>query len=299
MLEPLARLLVANGVGYPALAQALKQVFLQAARDELAAEGMKPTDAAISIRSGVHRKDVRALGQAAAPRDNSPAQVQRRRTASVAEQVFTKWTTDSRYQDRAGRPAVLPGLGPAPSFESLVHATTRDMSRRTVLDELLRLGLVRIAGRDVVPVAEAVVPTKDFSDLLRYLSEHVHDHLAAGEANLRAATIRERPPFLEHSVYVNGLSPESIDQIGELARTLWKPTFKHLVDVARERFELDAPRALPGRLRVGIYVYSETPGSRRAGPKRPAAGKAAASQPAAEKPVPTRPARTRRPGGSA
>ncbi|MGE0315177.1 MAG: DUF6502 family protein [Lautropia sp.] len=297
LLQPLVRLLVEHGVGYPAFAAGLRAAFIEAARAQLLAQGARVTDAAISVRSGVHRKEVRvasaalarggtpadaparapdavradpAAGPAADAQADAQADVDQRRGAarrgerrslSLAEQVFTRWTTDAAYRDRDGRPAVLPLGGAAPSFESLAASITRDVSRRTVLAELVRIGLVEERGDSVVPLADAVVPKAGFETTLRYLSDHVHDHLAAAAANLGATTHGAKPPFLEHSLYANGLSDESIAQLSTMARTLWRPSFERMTDAARQRFEIDRAHGYDSRFRVGIYVYAEPAGS--------------------------------------
>ena len=66
VLQPLVRLLLRNGVTYTVFAAALKRVFLDAARQELAGRGMAQTDSALSLLSGVHRRDVRGLTRGAA-----------------------------------------------------------------------------------------------------------------------------------------------------------------------------------------------------------------------------------------
>ncbi len=259
LLAPLVRLLVDHGVGYPAFTTGLKAAFIDAAREQLQEQGARTTDAAISVRSGVHRKEVRvasaALAQASA--QPGPGARSERRALSLAEQVFTRWTTDAAYRDRDGRPATLPLGGAAPSFESLATSVTRDVSRRTVLAELVRMGLVEERDGTVVPLGDAVVPKAGFETTLRYLSEHVHDHLAAAAANLGATERGAKPPFLEHSLYANGLSAESIAQLTTMARELWRPSFERMTDAARQRFEIDRAHALDSRLRVGIYVYAE------------------------------------------
>jgi len=69
LFKPAARLLLQNGVSYGAFASALKRVFLAAAQDELQARGMAQTDSAITLLSGVHRRDVRTLLRAAPAAD--------------------------------------------------------------------------------------------------------------------------------------------------------------------------------------------------------------------------------------
>jgi Family of unknown function (DUF6502) len=258
VMEPLARLLVAKGVGYTQLSQALKPVFMEAARAELQSVKGKETDAAISLLSGVHRKDVRSyeamreeLGPSKAPVPN--------RALSVAEQVYTRWTTDAAYRDEQGKAAHLRLLGQAPSFDSLVNAVSKDFSRRTVLDELLRLGLVEEAGDVIRPLAQGMAPTKGFTELTHYLATNVHDHLAAAAANVRAVSAGEKAPFLEHSMYANGLSEASIAQLLQLAKTLWQPAFGQMVDAARQRYAIDESNNQGGRMRFGVYFYSEGP----------------------------------------
>ena len=255
VIGPLARLLVAKGVGYTQLAVALKAVFMEAARAELARSQGKETDAAISLLSGVHRKDVRAYQ---AQRESSQMQSPKpSRALSLAEQVFTRWATDAACKDEEGQPAVLSLLGPAPSFDSLVNAISKDFSRRTVLDELLRLGLVSEQGDYLVPLAQGVAPTKGFTELTHYLATNVHDHLAAAAENVRAVSAGDKAPFLEHSMYANGLSPASIAQLSHLAKTLWQPAFGQMVDAARQRYAVDEANEESGRMRFGVYFYSD------------------------------------------
>ena len=64
VLRPLVRLLIQRGVGYGALAAALKRVFLDEARRELQRQGRPETDSALSLLSGLHRHNVRSVAGA-------------------------------------------------------------------------------------------------------------------------------------------------------------------------------------------------------------------------------------------
>jgi Family of unknown function (DUF6502) len=254
-LTPLVRLLIANGVGYGQVTVALKQAFIQAAEQELNDEGRRKTEAAISLRSGVHRKEVRAraAGESVEPAVSGTP----KRALSLAEQVFTRWLTDASYQASNGRPSPLPASGPAPSFESLATSVTKDFSRRTILDELVRLGLVREDLHQIVPLSEAMVPRAGSAELVDYFTAQIHDHMAAGVANLRASAKGEPARFLEQSMYANGISDASIEYLAHLARAIWKPAFEQMVGAASQRFAVDRAQPRTGRLRFGVYVYSE------------------------------------------
>jgi Family of unknown function (DUF6502) len=262
LLFPLVKLLVSQGVGYPQLAARLKRVFMEVARQELQAEGVKPADASVSVRSGVHRKDVRTWRE-------SDEQVAPRKELSTADQVFTKWLTDAAYKDNEGKPKTIPITGLAPSFDALVLSITKDFHRRTVLDELVRLGLAKeIAPTNapdegltwLQPISDALVPSNDLAEMLKFFSGNARDHMAAGVQNIMAMQAHTAAPFIERSVFAQGLAAQSVDQLGALAKQLWQPAFQQMVDAANQRYQIDKdtlPSEGKHRMRFGVYFYSE------------------------------------------
>jgi hypothetical protein len=176
----------------------LKTVFVDAARAELERGATTPTQSALSLLSGVHRKDVRALDQeGAAPRPP--------RRPPLASLVFTRWLSDRRYRLADGAPRPLPRTGMRRSFETLCRELSHDVHPRSVLDELLRLGLVALDGERVVVVATSFVPSERLDELTALFSANAADHLAAAVNNLTLPG----PPFLEQSIYADGLAPGS------------------------------------------------------------------------------------------
>jgi hypothetical protein len=262
LLFPLVKLLVSQGVGYPQLAARLKRVFMEVARQELLAEGSKPADASVSVRSGVHRKDVRAWRE-------SDEQVAPRKELSTADQVYTKWLTDAAYKDNEGKPKAIPITGPTPSFDALVLSITKDFHRRTVLDELVRLGLAKeiapTGASDegltwLQPIADALVPSNDLAEMLKFFSGNTKDHMAASVQNIMAIQANTTAPFIERSVFANGLAGQSVEQLGTLAKQLWQPAFQQMVDAANQRYQVDKDTIQPDdkhRMRFGVYFYSE------------------------------------------
>ena len=246
LMAPLVVWLLRHGVAYPAFAEALKPVFVEAARAELARSAAEPTQSALSVLSGVHRKDVRALTS----EQREPAPLAR---PSLAAQVFTRWLADRRWRTPGGAPRALPRSGEGRSFESLCRELSQDVHPRTVLDELLRLGLVALDGDDVVATARSFVPSAQLAQLSALFAANVADHIAAAVSNLTL----DAPKNLEQSVYVDGLTTPSIDALHAVARQAWATAFDSMVGEARER--LDHDRGLGGhqRMRFGVYFYSE------------------------------------------
>jgi len=280
IIEPLARALISHGVTYPVFAQALKSVFLVAARAELEQDGRRMTDSALSLLSGVHRKDVRAFAASEhPPRSADPA-------LSMAAQVFARWMRDPAYADAAGQPRALAiRAGDGPSFEALAQSVSKDFHARSVLDELLRLELVDIADETVTPRVDQFTPAAGFSELAYYFGANVHDHLAAGAANLRAVHQGVPPRFLEHALFADGLSEQSVSALQDLARQVWKQALKRMYAAATTRVDQDeaAPGGAPTqRVRFGAFFYAEPqPASAPTAPPGDSASTDAAPEPEA------------------
>lgn len=247
LLRPLVRLLLREGVAYPAFAAALKPVFLQAARAELAARGMSATDSAVTLLSGVHRRDVRRLGREAPPDEASPP-------LSLAAEVAGRWIGESPWLDAQGRPRVLPRSGPG-SFDALVAGISVDVRPRAVLDEMLRLGVVQETDAGIALHAAGFAPREGFEDMTALFAANLHDHLAAAAANLQGGI-----NHLEQALYVDRISAASALQLERAAARAWQQAVRELMPLARERFEADAvlpPSERSHRARFGVYYFSD------------------------------------------
>ncbi len=261
-LEPLVRLLIAQGVTYPQVTLALKRVFFDAAHSELASRSAESperiTDSAISLLSGIHRKDVRALG------DGSGDANHNRRASSFAAEVLARWSRDPAFRDDRGRPRALPLRSRAThelSFEHLTHSISKDFHARSVLDELQRLGLVDVDHGIVQLKPDALAPRREFATALHQLATNVRDHLASGEANLRASLRGDKPPFMHDAVVAAGLSAESAIELQQLARKLWNVMVRKIADTAVERIDADEsrpPAERAQRVRFGSFYFNET-----------------------------------------
>jgi hypothetical protein len=258
MLAPLVRLLVANGVTFPQLVAALKPVFLHAAQAELSESGQRINDSAISIVSGVHRKDVRALSSESRLKAHPRAPLR-----SLAGEVVARWASDSHYVDQDGVPRALPvrngNAKNEPSFEQLSQSVSRDFHSRAVLEELIRLGFVEISGGTARLDVECAIADHSFTQTMAYIARTVHDHLAAIEGNFSATQTGNRLPHLEHSISAEELGSESIQALQELAHRVLESATRRISALSAESVEQDSQRAgTPAmRMRFGMYFYSE------------------------------------------
>lgn len=259
VLRPLARLLLRNGVAYPAFAAAMKKVFLEAAQDELQGTGKKATDSALSLMSGVHRRDVRNLGRLAEPAaEDGPAET----PLSMASQVAARWLSQADCLDDEGQPRALPrsssssSNGDAPHFDALVAGISSDVRPRAVLDELVRLGMAEESGDGQVRLlAAGFVPRQGFAEMARLMQDNLHDHLAAASLNLQGGH-----NYLEQAVFVDQLSEESAQRLHAVAARAWRQAFKTVMTEAQARYDHDQHNTPPGernrRARFGSYFYA-------------------------------------------
>lgn len=252
-LRPLVRLMLESGVTFPLVSEMLKGLFVDVADRDFRLGQQPSTDSRISLISGVHRKDVRRLRDSAQSHQEIVPD-----TVSFGGKLVTTWLSDARFVDSHGHPRPLTRTrteGDQPCFDDLVASRSTDIRARVVLDEWLRLGIVRIDERDRLALnTEAFVPQAGLEEKLYFFAHNLHDHAAAATENLLGA----RPAQLERSLIVDSLSDESVALLDERARRLGTRMLKELNQAAIKRESSDATK--PGerrRLTCGVYFYSE------------------------------------------
>jgi hypothetical protein len=269
MLAPLVRWLLAQGIPLTALVRTLRGVYLSEAHDDLGRRGRRVTDSALSVLTGVHRKEVRAFMESR--HEPTGLSVASRLAPTPAAALFTQWITDPAYRAVGEGEAVrgvrreLPRHGPAPSFEALARDASRDVHPRTLLEELERLGLVAVQLDRVLLLSDRFVPPVHDPVAVQTMAVNVADHIAAAVHNLQADQPEQR--VLEQSVFADGLSAASAEHLGEIARQLWGVALEGMVREARACIEQDAARGIEptsglleernARVRFGVYYHQE------------------------------------------
>lgn len=250
VLRPLVRLLLRNGVTYTVFVAALKRVFLEAARAELAQQGMPATDSAVTLLCGVHRRDVRNLSRGEQARQTAPPA-----PLGLAAQVVGRWMNEPAFVDAQGAPRVLRRSGEGASFDSLVQGVSRDVRPRAVLDELLRLGVVNDNPAGLALEGSGFAPRRGFDEMSWLFAANLQDHAAAAAANLQGET-----NFLEQAVFVDEITAASAGRLHQVSVQAWQEAFKTVMHEAQQRFDDDRLNASPAgrnhRARFGVYFYS-------------------------------------------
>lgn len=246
IFRPVVRLLIARGVTFPRLAERLRALFVTVAAEEFSIDGRRLTDSRLSLLTGLQRREVKALRL----EEKAPAA-----GAGPLARVLARWGGDEDFLDPSGRPRPLSRMGePAPGFDALVARISQDIHPRTVLDELLRLGLVTLEGDLVAPAAEAFLPARDEAALLGYFGANLGDHAEAAAANVLAAP--EPGPFFERAVHYNRLDPAALEELDALARSLGARALAEL-NARALALQAAAPAGASGRFRAGLFVFTD------------------------------------------
>lgn len=248
MLTPLAELAIARGLHHGELDELLRLAFVDAALAAHPAVAPSRAVSRVSAATGLNRREVSRLIQ------REPASTSKH---SPATQVFTRWLSDPALRQGGVPIPSLPRQGATLSFETLAQSVTKDVHPRSLLEELCRLGLVRVDEETnrVELLRDRFAPAGDEPRMLGFVASNVGDHLRAAVANV----LGEAPPHLEQALFADELSRESLEQLQPLVRAQWQLVLRKLAPEVEKLIEADkaSQRVADQRLRVGLYAYSQ------------------------------------------
>lgn len=250
LMAPLARLCLANGVTFATAEEVLKRAFVQEANALQPGAPEHGMVSRISTATGINRREVTRLTKV------KTAGLIRKHP--LATEILARWTTDTLFRDKDGAPSTLSRLGATPSFEALAQTVTRDVHPRSIMDELIRLGVMTFdEKRDQVSLTRAdFVPSSDSRQMLGLLGDNVGDHLSAAVANV----LHDGSRHLEQAVFADELSAESIKALRPLVNDQWKALRENMVPTLTALIESDkrAGRVQDQRIRIGLYSFSDS-----------------------------------------
>ncbi|ENW93799.1 hypothetical protein [Acinetobacter sp. NIPH 298] len=245
IMPQLIHWLVKSGIGYNEFTVALKALFYNEAIKELDAIKQKKTDSAISLLSGLNRRDVRSFCQTYGEYsliDQFNIQL----PISVPARVVGMWINQKLPQQ-------IPFQGEENSFESLVKQISSEKHPKSILLELKRLGIVAEEKDNIVLQNSSFTPDPQADESKQLLTQNISDHLAAGISNLTKNT-----NFLEQAIFADELSQDSVDKLNQLSTDLWNLMSKALVSAAIDYCKSDeADTEANKRFRLGVYQYNE------------------------------------------
>lgn len=249
LFRPIVRLALHFGLKHKDLDEILRHALIDEALSQTQADQhKKPNVSRLAVITGLQRKDVSdrllTLEQATAVAPHS--------WPSLVFTAWLNWVADNP------RLRCIPTTAPTdapdyPSFSNLARLATKgNVHHRTVLNELLRLGLVEEQDDTVRLSEQAFIPKENQKMMLSFTADHGYDHLQAMLSNV----IGEQPPFLEQSVFSEQVSAIDCVAVQALAKAHWQQLNHTLISYLTDA-EQQHSTSPTHRLRVGLYVYHE------------------------------------------
>lgn len=245
IMPQLIHWLIKSGIGYNEFSTALKALFYNEAIKELDAIKQKKTDSAISLLSGLNRRDVRSFCQSYGEYQ-LVNQFDLQLPISVPARVIGMWINQKLPQQ-------IPFQGDQYSFENLVKQVSSEKHPKSILLELKRLGIVIEEEDNIVLQNSSFTPDPQADESKQLFTQNISDHLSAGISNLT-----KNSNFLEQAIFADELSQESVEKLNQLSVDLWNLMSKAIISAAIDYCKLDEndPEANK-RFRLGVYQYDE------------------------------------------
>lgn len=267
MLRQMVRHFIAQGVTYPALTQILKELYLDVAETEFVLPFKRQTDSRLALITGLNRKEIARLRRGRRP-PTALVSVE----DSLVTHVIGRWMAGPPYASVHGKPRRLPYESEHPhlaTFARLVRELSVDIPVRSVLDELLRAGAVKLLlpRGDVELEREAHVPAGVAAKLTV---------LATDPAELFDTIMYniEHPdaPRFQRKVAYDNVGGDALPAIHEAARLAGETLIRQANALFAKQDRDVNPRAAGGprmRIVLGTYYFEEELRDREVKPSAP------------------------------
>jgi hypothetical protein len=254
MLRPLVRLLLRRGVSLKSLYELLKWLFVDVAAEEFGPDGRRRAVSRISAMTGLTRKEVARL--ISLP-ESSDRECEAR--YNRAARVIAGWRRDPDFSAGRGGPGSLAMKGEVPSFSELVRRYSGDMTPKSMMDELLRIGAVRVLrdGR-IKLMVRSYVPGAGDDDRIHILGADVGHLLRTIDHNLGCTDLRAAR--FQRKVSYDNLPAEALPGFKSLSAENAQRLLEKL-DEWLSRWDRDNNPEVKGEGRytagLGIYYFEE------------------------------------------
>lgn len=254
LLRPLARIMLRHGLSTYDFSRIANIAFVRAAGDILNEQGKPVSFSRVSAITGLHRHVVSDIVKSSGTEGADSSNDKDYRRNRLAR-VLTGWYESPRYTDAEGRPLVLPGDGPQPSFASLVHEFSGDIYPGIVLDELKEVGAVVVqADGSIRALARRYTSGGAEPAALQHLGSVARDVLSTLEHNL--ATSPERRHY-DDSVVTLHLDRGALPLFRRLMRERGAAFLEDIDGWVAEHEKPDAEGAARAGVIVQMFVDEE------------------------------------------
>ncbi|MFM1849015.1 MAG: hypothetical protein RL417_2489, partial [Pseudomonadota bacterium] len=174
-LKPIIRAFLRHGYSIHDLIVIGKELFIEAAQEELVNSGRKVNISRISVMTGLYRREISEYLKG----KHQPSEY----SASLVARVLTKWETSPKFLDTSKCPRPLSWKVRGNEFSKLVYSVSKDTHDGTILAELKRAGLVTVENDIVTLIKREALIVGDIDRAAKIVETNLEGCLRSAEEN--------------------------------------------------------------------------------------------------------------------
>jgi uncharacterized protein YbcC (UPF0753/DUF2309 family) len=242
-IAPMVNMALELGISYQEFNALIKQVFIEESKRIIQQKNHKITDASVSVITGISRTAIAKVMKKSKVAESNP-------WINFPSRILAAWTG----QDLK---ASIPYSSKEEiDFIALTKGVTTEKPSKTILNEMLRLGLVDFNGDKVtlVPLDERNLENNNKQELFKQFTDNMQSHVQAATSNLRD---KAEVIFLEEAVKVDGIHLQSAKQLSKVSAKVWRQSSKAFIDEAQPISDKEEKEGGQHKLTFGVYCYYE------------------------------------------
>lgn len=205
---PVIRFCLSSSVSWQELTSILKDLFIEAAVQELSDKNTSPTLSQLSALTGIRRPDISEALSGLKP--------QGMEKQHFLTRIIGQWLYDRRFSKKPGHPNPLTIVGGESQFARLTASVSADLNFRTILSELVRINAVELTTKGSIELARLRV--SEFVDRrnttigYEMLAEDIADLSVVIQENLGT---KDLPPHLHIRTAFDNVPEKDLPKIQE------------------------------------------------------------------------------------
>ena len=256
-LKPLARAMLAAGIGYREFAEISKAAFVSVATSDYGLRGRPTNISRVAVMTGLTRKEVRRIRDKADAGDEATVS----KSNPMAE-ILHRWYTDSGFLDDRGRPAELPfDDGGEKSFSGLVRKYGGDIPPGAMRTELKRISAIEDTSDGSLRLLKRGVSGGSAGDRLFGGLRHVM--YPAGLGLARNAVVSKDETWIHRSASSRYIRKEDVPRLKRICTERlieFTESIDDLFAAYENIYESEKSTTEGHAVGVGVFYFEEPPG---------------------------------------
>jgi len=248
VLQPLIRVLLRFEISHSEFSELSKRTYIDVANAHFSLPNKANTYSRNAVITGLSRKEVVRLSQC--KQEDIP---ETKGPLNRANRVISGWMRDNQFLDKNNKPKDLPMKGESGSFDQLVSLYSGDITARTILDELIRVGTVEKLDKHTVRLTgQAYIPQKSENAMIEMIAKHANDLMSTGIHNLEN---ENEPARFQRQVTYKDIPEDIAEEFREFSAEKSMQLLREFDQWLAEKKSSQKTDSEQKKSRVGVGIY--------------------------------------------